>query len=53
MLFSIAAFPVKMCLERPAGRDKRNNKNIISAEYAQSETEGILNRYTGGAEDGS
>ena len=35
---------VKMCLERPAGRDKHENKNKISAEDAQSETEGILNR---------
>ena len=36
---------VKMRLERPAGRDKREYKNNISAEYAQSETVGILNRH--------
>ena len=34
---------VKMCLERPAGRDKRQYKNNISFKYAQSEAEGILN----------
>ena len=34
---------VKMRLERPAGRDKRQYKNNISFKYAQSEAEGILN----------
>ena len=34
---------VKMRLERPAGRDKREYKNNISFKYAQSEAEGILN----------
>ena len=32
---------VKMRLERPAGRDKRQYKNNISYKYAQSEAEGI------------
>ena len=36
---------VKMRLKRPAGRDKRENKNNISVEYAQSETAGISNRH--------
>ena len=35
---------VKMRLERPAGRDKRQYKNKFSAEYPQSEAEGISNR---------
>ena len=35
---------VKMRLERPAGRDKRQYKNKFSAEYPQSEAEAILNR---------
>jgi len=33
-----------MRLERSAERDKREIKNNFSAEYAQSETEGIPNR---------
>ena len=37
---------VKMCLERPAGRDKHEIINNFSAEYAQSATEGISNRTT-------
>ena len=36
---------VKMRLERSAERDKRKNKNNLSAIYAQSEAEGILNRF--------
>ncbi len=35
---------VKMRLERSAERDKRKNKNNLSAIYAQSEAEGIQNR---------
>ncbi len=46
MHFSVSAFFVKMCLERPAGRDKHENKDNISAKYAQSEVEGIPNRPT-------
>ena len=37
---------VKMCLERPAGRDKHEIINNFSAKYAQSATEGISNRTT-------
>ena len=37
----VSAFFVEMCLERPAGRDKHENKNNISAKYAQSAAEGI------------
>ena len=33
---------VKMRLERPAGRDKREIKNLDSAEYSQSESGGYL-----------
>ena len=49
MPFSVTTPPVKRRLERPAGRDKRKYKNKISAEDAQSETEGILNCFVGGA----
>jgi len=35
---------VKMRLERSAERDKRETKNIFSAEDAQSKAEGIQNR---------
>jgi len=35
MLFAATIPPVKMCLERPAGRDKHENKNGFSAEDAQ------------------
>ena len=41
--FPLRPLPVKMRLERPAGRDKRQYKNNISFKYAQSEAEGILN----------
>ena len=34
---------VKMCLERPAGRDKHKIKNKITAEYGQSEAEAVPN----------
>ena len=44
MLFAVTTPPVKMCLERPAGRDKREIINILSAEYVQSAAEHILNR---------
>ena len=37
----VGAFLVKVCLERPAGRDKHEIKDKISAENAQSEAEGI------------
>ena len=37
----VGAFLVKVCLERPAGRDKHEIKNKISAENAQSKAEGI------------
>ena len=37
---------VKMRLERSAERDKRKIINILSAEYAQSNAEGIPNRPT-------
>ena len=42
-LFPISTPFVKMCLERPAGRDKHEYKNFISAKNAQSEAEGISN----------
>ena len=42
--FAVTTPPVKMRLERPAGRDKREIINILSAEYAQSNAEGISNR---------
>ena len=35
-----------MRLSRPAGRDKREIYNILSADDAQSEAERILNRLT-------
>ena len=43
MPFTVTTPLVKMRLERSAERDKREIKNNSSAEYAQSETEGILN----------
>ena len=43
MPFPYTTPPVKMRLERSAERDKREIKNNSSAEYAQSETEGISN----------
>jgi hypothetical protein len=36
---------VKMRLERPAGRDKREIKNDFSAEYAQSASGGHLKSF--------
>ena len=36
--------PVKMRLERSAERDKREIKNNLSSEYAQSNAERIQNR---------
>ena len=36
--FPAATPPVKMCLERPAGRDKHENKNGISAVIATATT---------------
>jgi len=44
MPFTVTAPPVKMRLSRPAGRDKREIYNILSADDAQSEAERILNR---------
>ena len=38
MHFPAATPPVKMCLERPAGRDKHENKNGISAVIATATT---------------
>ena len=38
MHFPAAIPPVKMCLERPAGRDKHENKNGISAVIATATT---------------
>ena len=43
--------PVKMRLERSAERDKREIINILSAEYAQSNAEGISNRPAVGRKD--
>ena len=45
MLFSFTAFLVKMRLERSAERDKREIINNHSAIHAQSNAEGILNRF--------
>ena len=42
---TIAVPLVKMRLERSAERDKRKNKNNPSSDYAQSNAEGILNRF--------
>ena len=44
MLFAFTTPPVKMRLERSAERDKREIINMLSAEYAQSAAEHILNR---------
>ena len=44
MPFSFTTPPVKMRLERSAERDKREIQNNLSAEYAQSNAEGISNR---------
>ena len=44
MPFTVTTPPVKMRLERPAGRDKREIYNILSADDAQSKAERILNR---------
>ena len=41
MLFPATTLLVKMCLERSAERDKHEDKNKISAEDGQSETEAI------------
>ena len=38
--------PVKMRLERSAERDKREIINNLSLNHAQSNAEGILNRFT-------
>ena len=43
-LFPSMTPPVKMRLERSAERDKRENQNNNSANYAQSNAERILNR---------
>ena len=44
MPLAVTTPSVKRRLERPAGRDKREYKNNISAEYSQSSAEAILNR---------
>jgi hypothetical protein len=41
---SVTISPVKMRLERSAERDKREIKNNLSSEYAQSNAERIQNR---------
>ena len=51
MPFSVTTPPVKMRLERSAERDKREIINNLSAEYAQSNAEGILNRPAVGRKD--
>ena len=43
-IFPLQPLCVKMRLEHSAERDKRKNKNNLSAIYAQSEAEGIQNR---------
>ena len=43
MPFTVTTPLVKMRLERPAGRDKREIKNLFSAEYGQSKAEAIQN----------
>ena len=45
MLFSFTTLLVKMRLERSAERDKREIINNRSAIHAQSNAEGILNRF--------
>ena len=44
MPFAVTTPPVKMRLERPAGRDKREIINNFSADDAQSNAERIPNR---------
>ena len=44
-IFPLRPLCVKMRLERSAERDKRKNKNNPSSDYAQSNAEGILNRF--------
>ena len=44
MPLAVTTPSVKRRLERPAGRDKREYKNNISAGYSQSSAEAILNR---------
>ena len=51
MPFPVTTPPVKMRLERSAERDKREIINILSAEYAQSNAEGISNRPAVGHKD--
>ena len=46
-IFPLQPLCVKMRLEHSAERDKRKNKNNLSAIYAQSEAEGIQNRLSG------
>ena len=43
-LFPFTTPPVKMRLERPAGRDKRENKIIIPLNMARAQAEAIPNR---------
>ena len=44
-IFPLRPLCVKMRLERSAERDKRKNKNNPSSDDAQSNAEGILNRF--------
>ena len=41
MQFFVTALPVKMRLERPAGRDKREIKNKISADNGKAHAEPV------------
>ena len=51
MQFPVTTPPVKMRLERPAGRDKREIINNFSSDDAQSNAERIFNRPTPGKGD--
>ena len=44
-IFPLRRLCVKMRLSRSAERDKRKNKNNLSSDDAQSNAEGILNRF--------
>ena len=46
MPLAVTTPPVKMRLERSAERDKREIINNLSLNHAQSNAEGILNRFT-------
>ena len=44
MQFGVTTPPVKMRLERPAGRDKREIKNNFPLNMPRAQAEGIFNR---------